>query len=256
MSDGSRRSALGARLDDDGDSIEAPVTPEETAEPVPDSPVITRRRALTILGALPVIGPALLDAQAKQAPHRQSHDTPNQPAKPTPQPKAAQAKRRFFTAKELRTVRVLGDDVIPRDARSGSASEAGVPAFIDFHLSVEETSPEVRLAWRGGLRWMDNESNRRFGVAYATATRAQRHQILEDIAYPDRVRPEMRAGAAFFSRFRDMCAAGFFSSAMGWKDLQYMGHTFVPVWNGCPEPALRKLDVSYDLMDTRIPTQE
>jgi gluconate 2-dehydrogenase gamma chain len=60
------------------------------------------------------------------------------------------------------------------------------------------------------------------------------------------VRPELRHGAAFFARFRDMAAAGFFSSAIGFKDLQYIGNTFVPQWNGCPDTALRKLGVSYD----------
>jgi hypothetical protein len=43
-----------------------------------------------------------------------------------------------------------------------------------------------------------------------------------------------------------MAASGFFSSAMGWKDLQYMGHVFVPEWKGCPPAALRKLGVSYE----------
>jgi hypothetical protein len=96
---------------------------------------------------------------------------------------------------------------------------------------------------------MDSESRRRFGVAYAAATAVQRHQILDDIAYPDRVRPELQHGAAFFTRFRDMVAAGFFSSAIGVKDLRYQGNTAMPTWTGCPEPALRKLGVSYDLMN-------
>lgn len=207
---------------------------------------ISRRRALTILGATALAGPAALAQQPAQQRPRSTAAAPTQ-ARPPQQPQ----QRRFFTAHEFRTVRVLGDDVIPRDARSGSASDAGVPAFIDFHLSVEETSAETRLAWRGGLRWLDTEARRRFGKAYALASEAQRHAILDDIAYPDRVEPAMRPGAAFFTRFRDMCAAGFFSSAAGWKDLEYIGNTFVPVWNGCPEPALAKLGVSYDLMDVR-----
>jgi len=205
---------------------------------------ISRRRALTILGATALAGPAAMAQQPAQQRPRSTEAAPNQARPQQPQ-------RRFFTAHEFRTVRVLGDDVIPRDARSGSASDAGVPAFIDFHLSVEETSAETRLAWRGGLRWLDTEARRRFGKAYALASEAQRHAILDDIAYPDRVEPAMRPGAAFFTRFRDMCAAGFFSSAAGWKDLEYIGNTFVPVWNGCPEPALAKLGVSYDLMDVR-----
>ena len=209
---------------------------------------ITRRKALTILGAAPVVGVgALVQQQPQQAPTkpRQTHEAPNQPARDTRQPPPSPTRRRFFTQRELRTVRVLADDVIPRDDRSGSATDAGVPDFIEYNLSVQETTDETRTAWRGGLRWMDTESRRRFGVPYASASAAQRHQILDDIAWPDRVRPELRHGAAFFTRFRDMTAAGFFSSAIGYQDLRYMGNTFVPVWNGCPEAALRKLGVSY-----------
>ena len=219
------------------------------------APPLTRRRALAVLGALPLasaLGWAQQGTgqQAQQAP-KQTHEGPHPPAQGAPQPASNAPRRRFFTAREMRTVRVLADDVIPRDERSGSATEAGVPEFIDYHLSVPETNEDTRIAWRGGLRWLDTESQRRFGARYASARRAQRHALLDDIAYPDKAPPELRHGAAFFSRFRDMAGAGFFSSAMGWKDLQYMGHTFVPTWQGCPEPALRKLGVSYDLMTSR-----
>jgi gluconate 2-dehydrogenase gamma chain len=69
------------------------------------------------------------------------------------------------------------------------------------------------------------------------------------------VKPELRHGATFFSRFRDMTAAGFFSSPTGWKDLRYLGNVFNPNWNGCPEPAMQKLGVSHALMDTRVASQ-
>ena len=213
------------------------------------NPSISRRAALKVLGAAPIVGVGAFveqQQQQQQQQTRQTHEGPNQPARDTKQPAPSQPRAKFFTQRELRTVRVLGDDVIPRDERSGGASDAKVAEFMDYNLSVEETTPETRVAWRGGLRWMDTESRRRFGVSYASATAAQRHQILDDIAWPDRVRPAMRHGAAFFARFRDMAAAGFFSSAIGYKDLQYMGNTFVPQWNGCPEAALRKLGVSYD----------
>jgi gluconate 2-dehydrogenase gamma chain len=208
---------------------------------------MSRRRALTVLGAAPLVGVGtLFQQQQQQQQTRQTHEAPNQPARDTKQPPPAPPRQRFFTPRELRTVRVLADDVIPRDERSGSATEAKVPEFIDFHLSVEETPRETRTAWRGGLRWIDRESRRRFGVPYASASASQRRQILDDIAWADRARPALRQGAAFFARFRDMVAAGFFSSAIGYRDLQYMGNTFVPQWNGCPEAALRTLGVAYE----------
>ncbi len=66
----------------------------------------------------------------------------------------------------------------------------------------------------------------------------------------------MRYGVTFFNRVRDMTASGFFSSAIGFKDLQYIGNVFNPGYDGCPQPALDKLGVSYDVMQTRISPQE
>ena len=222
--------------------------PGGNSEPGTGNRTVSRRTALKVLGAAPIVGASAFVQQQQQPQQhtRQTHEAPNQPARDTKQPPPAPARPAFFTQREMRTVRVLADDVIPRDERSGSATDAKVPEFMDFNLSVEETPRETRVAWRGGLRWIDTESRRRFGVAYASATPAQRHQILDDIAWADRARPEMRHGAAFFARFRDMAAAGFFSSAVGFRDLQYMGNTFVPEWKGCPEAALRKLGVSYE----------
>jgi hypothetical protein len=209
---------------------------------------INRRAALKVLGVLPAIG-ALGVAEAQQP--TVPHATPNQPATATPQPARSAPKRQFFTAKEWRTVGVLADDIIPRDATSGSATEAGVPQYIDTQLSLPEESEATRVAVRGGLRWLDTESRQRFGVAYASASAAQRHQILDDISWPDRAKPEHSHGVAFFGRFRDMVASGFFSSPMGWKDLRYAGNVFNPNWDGCPPAALAKLKVSYDVMNKK-----
>jgi gluconate 2-dehydrogenase gamma chain len=216
---------------------------------------VTRRAALKVLGAVPLIGamgPAAWAQQPATQQPKQGHETPNQPAQAQPAPASSAPKQKFFNAAEYRIVTVLADDVIPRDERSPAASQAGVPAFIDFHMSVPETSDDARVAMRGGLHWLDTESRRRFGVGYAAASTAQRHQILDDISWPAKARPEMSAGVAFFNRFRDMAAAGFFSSPLGWTDLQYKGNVFNPGWTGCPEPALQKLGVSYAVMQTRI----
>ena len=61
----------------------------------------------------------------------------------------------------------------------------------------------------------------------------------------------MVAGVTFFSFFRDLTAAGFFSSRVGIEDLQYVGNRAVPRWEGCPAEALAKLGVGYDLMGGR-----
>lgn len=159
---------------------------------------------------------------------------------------------KFFTRREWPTVRMLADYVIPRDTRSGSATDAKVPEFMDFLLSDKDASETSQDSMRGGLAWIDNEARRRFSKTFVGATDAQRRQILDDIAWPRKARPEFSHGVAFFTRFRDLTASGFFSSAMGWKDVQYIGNVFNPNWNGCPPAAMEKLGVSHEVMNSRV----
>jgi len=161
---------------------------------------------------------------------------------------------KFFNAHEWRTLRVLVNYIIPRDARSGAATDARVPEFIDFLMSDRDASEGSKIAMRGGLGWLDGESRHRFEKAFIDATDAQRRQILDDIAWPAKARPEMSHGVAFFNRMRDYTASGFFSTAMGWQDVRYIGNVFNPNWDGCPPAALNKLGVTYDDMNKRIPS--
>lgn len=158
---------------------------------------------------------------------------------------------KFFTASEWRTVRVLVNHIIPRDARSGSATDAKVPEFMDWILADSEASESSKVAMRGGLGWLNQESRKRFGRAFAIATDAQRRQILDDIAWPAKAPASLSQGVAFFNRIRDFTASGFFSSAIGWKDLQYIGNVSNPGWKGCPPEAMRKLGVTPEIMNAR-----
>jgi len=152
---------------------------------------------------------------------------------------------KFFTSEEYRTVGVLADLIIPRDERSGSASDAGVPEFMDFMMADQDTSPEARTAIRGGLAWTDAECDRRYGKRFVECSERERSALLDDIAWPARARPEMSHGVEFFNAFRDLTASGFWSSEMGVKDLRYQGNAVVPKWTGCPDAALRKIGVRY-----------
>jgi gluconate 2-dehydrogenase gamma chain len=142
---------------------------------------------------------------------------------------------KFFNAHEWRTVRVLVDYIIPRDERSGSATDAGVPEFMDFIMTDR---PSERLAMRGGLHWLDNRCRDQFNAAFADCSPAQQTSVLDQISAPP-------APAEFFLMFRDLTATGFWTSKMGVADLRYVGNTVVHEWNGCPDAALAKLGVSY-----------
>jgi hypothetical protein len=148
-----------------------------------------------------------------------------------------------FTPAEWQTVRLLADLVIPPDQRSGGATDAGVPEFMDF-MMLER--PDEQLWMRGGLAWLDAESTRRFGRRFTEADDRQRRSLLDDIAWPARAAPRLSHGVAFFTAFRDLTASGFWSSRIGVTDLEYRGNTVVVEWTGCPPEALAKLGVAYE----------
>ena len=153
----------------------------------------------------------------------------------------------FFSPQETTLVTALADLIIPKDHRSGSASEAGAVPYMDFVLS--ENGATTQAAWRDGLRWFDEESMRRFGRPFTACTADLQAQLLDDVAWPARARPEHVEAAAFFARLRDLSASAFFSSRMGVEDLGYQGNVFNPGWQGAPPAALEQLGVSYDEWD-------
>ena len=148
----------------------------------------------------------------------------------------------FFTAEEWETVRMLVDLIIPADERSGSATDAGVPEFMDFTL-VDR--PSRQSAMRGGLMWLDLACRERYGRRFVRCRDGQRKELLDDIAWPDRAPGNMVQGVAFFNSFRDLTASGFFSSKIGVQDVRYLGNVARREWPGCPPDVLRHLGVSY-----------
>jgi hypothetical protein len=200
---------------------------------------ITRRAALQIITSGPVaVAMVWTPAEAQQA-HQHAQQAKRQAAN-----QGRTFKPKFFTAHEYATVAVLVDLIIPKDERSGSATDAGVPEFMDFMMTDQ---PARQTAMRGGLALIDHLCEERFdNKPFVACSDEQRRQLLDEIAFPAKARRELAHAVAFFSSFRDLTASGFWTSRMGIDDLQYKGNVYVQEWNGCPEEALRKLGVSYD----------
>ena len=206
---------------------------------------MNRREVLKALGLVPLLGTAGLAACGSPETDAAARAAADSSA-------ATAAGGKFFTAHERETVRVLVDYIIPRDGRSGSATDAKVPEFMDAFLSHPEADAEQGERIRGGLAWLDAESRRRFAQPFAGATDAQRRALLDDIAWPERARPEMSHGVAFFNQFRDFTASGFYSSEIGYRDLGFQGNVAVPQWTGCGDAANAKLGVTPDVMASRV----
>ena len=147
----------------------------------------------------------------------------------------------FFSPHEMETLAILCDIIIPRDHVSGSATDAGVPAFIEFMVKDKE---ELQTPLRGGLLWLDLQSNKRFGQPFRNATPHQQLQIVDDIAYPSRVKQGMTQGIAFFTLLRNLTASGFYTSEIGVKDIGYVGNTGNR-WEGVPPEVLNQYGLAY-----------
>lgn len=203
-----------------------------------------RRKYLKTLAVGTISASVLLDSC------QQTETKPTQAAGPPPldrQPleKAREEKlkaEQFFDPHELATITVLVDIIIPRDDVSGSASDAKVPDFIEF---MAKDRPEHQIPLRGGLKWLDVQSSKRFNKVFTDCSASQQIEIVDDIAFPEQAKPGMEQGVAFFNLVRNLTATGFFTSEMGIKDLGYVGNR-PNQWDGVPQEVLDQYGIKYD----------
>jgi gluconate 2-dehydrogenase gamma chain len=151
------------------------------------------------------------------------------------------AGKTFFTPDEMATITILGDIIIPKDQVSGSASDAKVPDFIEF---IVKDMPDHQVPMRGGLRWLDIQCLKRFEKGFKDCTQPQQMEMVDEIAWPKKAKPEMAQGVAFFNLMRNLTATGFYTSQIGVKDIGYIGN--VPNrWDGVPEDVLKQYNLAY-----------
>jgi len=152
-----------------------------------------------------------------------------------------QATDKFFTEHEMATITILADIIIPKDEVSGSASDAKVPDFIEF---IVKDMPQHQTPLRGGLRWLDMQCFKSFDKSFVDCSSAQQIEMVDQIAYPEKAKPGMAQGVAFFNLMRNLTATGFYTSEMGVKDIGYAGNT-PNQWNGVPQDVLDHYKLAY-----------
>ncbi len=198
-----------------------------------------RREMMKLLATLPIGAWALSSSEVADAAEH-THAVLDALDDEGAQPRAAYVPK-FFQPLEWRTVRVLTDIVIPRDANSGSATDAGVPEFMDY-VMITYTGNQTRM--REGLGWLNAASRARYGKAFPDLAAPDRVAIVEDLAWPARAKPEHQAGVRFFNAFRDLTAGGFFTSRIGVKDIGYIGNVPIVAWTGCTRAAEQHIGVN------------
>ena len=190
---------------------------------------VSRRELFQIAGSVPALAAATAGVGLAQT--HETHQSAYQ--------------RKVFDDHDWQTVRVLCDLIVPADERSGSASQAGVPEFIDDWLDFrreQDGNDDLAAQILGGLAWLDRESTRLFKSNFAGADAEPQQQLLDRIAWPETATPDDRRWAGFFTKFRELTLNGFYSSKMGIADLPYLGNTAVEEWKGCDPAVWAKLE--------------
>jgi gluconate 2-dehydrogenase gamma chain len=204
---------------------------------------MNRRDSLKAIGLGTLSTTLLLDA-CKPKNNKLAEDTNDEKAAPAEAGRLPEEIERnkklnaekYFNDHEMATITVLGDIIIPKDARSGSASDAKVPEFIEF---IVKDMPRHKVPMRGGLRWLDLQCLNRYNKTFVDASGAQQIEMVTEIAYPKKAKPEMQQGVAFFNLMRNLTATGFFTTKMGIEDVGYAGNA-PNKWTGVPADVLKQ----------------
>lgn len=158
------------------------------------------------------------------------------------------SQEKFFTADEMATITVLADIIIPKDEVSGSASDAGVPAFIEF---IVKDMPHYQEPMRGGLRWLDMFCLKQYNKPFTGCSQQEQIAVVDKIAYPKKAAPELSQGVHFFNLMRNLTSTGFYTSEIGVKDIGYVGN--IPnKWNGVPDDVLKQYSKAYTEKDLQL----
>jgi len=139
----------------------------------------------------------------------------------------------------------LSDLIIPADAHSPSASAVGVVDFIDEWISAPYPQQRAdRDTVLNGFTWLDGAARHRFEQPFAKLRESQQRALCDSVCDTRRAAADLQVPAQFFSKYRDLTAAGFYTTLAGRKDLQYIGNVALTHFDGPPVELLKKLGLS------------
>jgi gluconate 2-dehydrogenase gamma chain len=138
--------------------------------------------------------------------HQHAAGTAARPAVYSPQ---------FFSAPEFAVVSRLTELIIPTDDTPG-AHEAGVDEFMDF-MVAHDSEQQPRL--RAGIAWLEERCQREYARGFLELSEAEQASLLEPLAYQAKHRDGDELGQEFFRRVRELTVMGFYSSEIGYQEL-------------------------------------
>jgi len=92
--------------------------------------------------------------------------------------------------------------------------------------------------------WLDAESRRHGGAAFAAIADGQRQAICEQISIEAPKGTEAGDASRFFRKFRDLVAVGYYTTPVGMKEIGYVGNVPSASFEGPPADVVAKLGLS------------
>ncbi|MGI8746168.1 MAG: gluconate 2-dehydrogenase subunit 3 family protein [Bryobacteraceae bacterium] len=140
---------------------------------------------------------------------------------------------KFFSEGQFALLRFICDFIIPADAESGGATEAGAPEFIDL-ISSENTTWQIKIG--GGLMWLDAHCFSQWRCVFLELDPSQQITILSSLAWRKNSvsDPALQPGVEMFAFVRKLTVDAFVTSEIGERYLGYMGNTRLHGFPGCP----------------------
>ena len=129
---------------------------------------------------------------------------------------AGAASPKALSAQQFRTLERLTDLIVPIENAKPGALQAGVPAWIDALLNVNE---DLKSRYVMGLFWLDATIAREGATAFVSATPAQQTALLDVIAFKENRTPDNAPGVDFFILARRMTVDGFYTSDYGSREI-------------------------------------
>jgi hypothetical protein len=150
---------------------------------------------------------------------------------------------KFFTNQELFTLDKICNLILPPN-EFGSIRDAEVVQLIEF---MAKDIPTYKEPLRNGLKWIDNESKKRFNNLFVDCEIAQQKNIFDEIAYydPNKSISDYSEPVQWFNLVRNLTMTGYFTSEVGINELGYKGN--IPnIWDGVPQDVLDQYGLEYD----------
>jgi gluconate 2-dehydrogenase subunit 3-like protein len=150
-----------------------------------------------------------------------------------------------LSAEQKQLAASLSDLIIPADEHSPSASAVGVVDFIDEWVSAPYPQQrEDRETVLNGFAWLDGQARHHAGQPFAKLHEAQQRKICDRICNVSRAPADLQVPAQFFATYRNLTAAGFYTTLAGRKDLKYIGNVALTHFDGPPAELLKRLGLA------------